>query len=38
MLTANSSATRGSTGSSARVERLAAKLASAMMLSAGGRR
>ena len=38
MLTPNSSATCGSTGSSARADRLAAKVASAMMLIAGGMR
>ena len=38
MLTPKSSATCGSTGSSARADRLAAKVASAMILSAGGRR
>ena len=38
MLTPKSSATCGNTGSSARADRLAAKVASAMMLSAGGRR
>src|SRR5438552_1154163 len=38
MLTPNSSATCGSTGSSARTERLAANVVSAMMLSTGGKR
>jgi hypothetical protein len=38
MLTPNSSATCGSTGSSARADRLAAKVVSAMMLMAGGMR
>src|SRR5882757_2687652 len=38
MLTPKSSATCGNTGSSARADRLAANVASVMMLSAGGRR
>src|SRR6266404_6834682 len=38
MLTPNSSATCGNTGSSARAERLAAKVASAMMFRTGGMR
>src|SRR5436305_15045055 len=38
MLTPKSSATCGSTGSSARADRLAANVASVMMFNAGGRR
>ena len=38
MLTLKSSATCGNTGSSARADRLAANVASAMILRAGGRR